>query len=61
MSEPKKKRDEDEVTIARSIFDEIVEDTERDEKPAFKLPITANRSLDQNEPDSNQDTTRRNE
>jgi hypothetical protein len=31
MNEPKKKRDEDEVTIARSIFDEIVEDTESED------------------------------
>lgn len=41
-----KKKDEDEVTIARSIFDEIVEETESEEKPKFKFPIVANRSLD---------------
>jgi len=33
MPEPteQKKKDEDEVTLAKSIFDEIVEETERDE------------------------------
>jgi len=33
MEEPtkRKKKDEDEVTLAKSIFDEIIEETERDE------------------------------
>ena len=32
MSDPKERKDEDEITIAKSIFDEIVEETERDEE-----------------------------
>lgn len=45
MAETKKKKqkDEDEITVAKSIFDEIVEETEKDasdkEKPQPKAPV----------------------
>lgn len=33
MAQTKPKTDRDEITLARSIFDEIVEETEREETP----------------------------